>query len=202
MYPHGLESTSVEVAGLSSVLEGLSRPSHFRGVATVVLKLFEIVRPDLACFGQKDYQQQLVIKRMVEDLHLAVEIDTCPTIREGDGLAMSSRNRYLNSAERQAAGVLFRALADARHAVRRGEQSASRVRQILRKTVQSEPLATLDYAHVACAETLEPVQSLDQASRAVALLAVRIGTTRLIDNMLLKDSTGATGPESCAGSHG
>ncbi len=101
MYPSGLHSTFVEVPRLSDILEGASRPGHFRGVATVVLKLFEIVQPDLACFGQKDYQQQLVIKRMVDDLHLVVEIDTCPTIREEDGLAMSSRNRYLESRRAQ-----------------------------------------------------------------------------------------------------
>ncbi len=114
MYPHGLESTSVEVPQFANILEGASRPNHFRGVATVVLKLFEIVRPDLACFGQKDYQQQLVIRRMVADLHQGVEIDTCPTIREEDGLAMSSRNRYLSPDEREAAAVLFRALENAR----------------------------------------------------------------------------------------
>ena len=108
--PERLRSTFVEVGDLAEELEGASRPGHFRGVATVVLKLFEIVRPDLACFGQKDYQQQLLIRRMVQDLHLNVEIDTCPTIREADGLAMSSRNRYLNPGERKAATVLFRAL--------------------------------------------------------------------------------------------
>ncbi len=108
MYPHGLESTSVEVPQFADIFEGASRPDHFRGVATVVLKLFQIVRPDLACFGQKDYQQQLVIRRMVADLHQGVEIDTCPTIREEDGLAMSSRNRYLSAEERKAAAVLFR----------------------------------------------------------------------------------------------
>ncbi len=183
MYPSGLQSAIVEVPQLSNILEGASRPGHFRGVATVVLKLFEIVRPDLACFGQKDYQQQLVIRRMVADLHLGVEIDTCPTIREEDGLAMSSRNRYLNADERKAAGVLFRALENARTACSSGEQHAGRVRQILRETIESEPLARLDYAEVASAETLEPLERLDQG--AVALLAVRIGTTRLIDNMPL-----------------
>ena len=110
MYPKGLGSTFVEVARLSDILEGASRPGHFRGVATVVLKLLEIVRPDLACFGQKDFQQLLVIKRMVEELQLEVVIDTCPTIREEGGLAMSSRNRYLKPDERTAAQVLFRAL--------------------------------------------------------------------------------------------
>ena len=185
MYPNGLHSTFVELAHLSDIFEGASRPGHFRGVATVVLKLFEIVRPHVACFGQKDFQQQLVIKRIVADLHLGVEIDTCPTIREGDGLAMSSRNRYLKPDERKAAGVLFRALENAAKAAGAGAREASRVRQILRETIESEPLATLDYAEVASAETLEPLEVLDQGTRAVALLAVRIGSTRLIDNMLL-----------------
>ena len=188
MYPHGLESTSVEVPQFANILEGASRPGHFRGVATVVLKLFQIVRPDLACFGQKDYQQQLVIRRMVADLHQGVEIDTCPTIREEDGLAMSSRNRYLSPDERKAAVVLFRALENARSAAIAGERQVSRVRQTLRETIESEPLATLDYAEVASAESLEPLERLDQSTRAVALLAVRIGTTRLIDNMLLTAS--------------
>jgi pantoate--beta-alanine ligase len=185
IYPHGLQSTFVEVAQLSGFLEGASRPGHFRGVATVVLKLFEIVRPDVACFGHKDYQQQLVIKRMVEDLHLPTVIDTCPTIREEDGLAMSSRNRYLKPDERKAAGVLYRALENARQSVSAGQGDAGRVRQILRETIESEPLARLDYAEVANAETLEPLDRMAQGTRSVALLAVRIGNTRLIDNMLL-----------------
>ena len=187
IYPHRLQSTFVEVAGLSEILEGASRPGHLRGVATVVLKLFEIVRPDLACFGQKDFQQQLVIRRMVDDLHLGVEVDTCPTIREGDGLAMSSRNRYLKPAERKAAGVLYRALENARQAAGAGLVQAGRVRQILRETIESEPLASLDYAEVAGAETLEPLETLDHGVPAVALLAVRIGNTRLIDNALLSE---------------
>jgi pantoate--beta-alanine ligase len=187
IYPTGAHSTMVEVAPLGDILEGASRPGHFRGVATVVLKLFEIVRPDLAVFGQKDFQQQLLIRRMVRDLHLPLEIDTCPTIREADGLAMSSRNRYLSTTERKAAGVLYRALRRARQAVRVGENQASRVRQILRGTIESEPLATLDYAEIASAETLDPLKDRDNASQAMALLAVRFGNTRLIDNMGLGD---------------
>jgi pantoate--beta-alanine ligase len=187
MYPNGPRSTFVEVAPQSDILEGASRPGHFRGVATVVLKLFEIVGADVACFGQKDYQQQFLIKRMVRDLHLAVEIDTCPTIREADGLAMSSRNRYLNPAERQAAGVLFRALENARLAARTGEHGAGRVRQILRETIESEPLARVDYIEIAGAESLEALNEMDPARGAVALLAVRFGNTRLIDNMILGD---------------
>ena len=143
--------------GLSGVLEGASRPGHFRGVATVVLKLFEIVGPQLALFGLKDYQQQLVIRRMVDDLALPVAIRTAETVREPDGLALSSRNRYLDPGQRQAATVLVRALRKAARAVAEGERQGDRVRQILRETIQSEVLASLDYAEVADAETLEPL---------------------------------------------
>ena len=190
VYPHGSASTFVEVPGLSDVLEGASRPGHFRGVATVVLKLFELVRPDLAIFGQKDYQQQLLIRRMVEDLHVPVELAIAPTVREADGLALSSRNRYLNPQERQAASVLYRALTRAIAAVDAGERRADRVRQILRDTLELEPLGKLDYAEVADAETLEPVGRLDTERRAVALLAARIGSTRLIDNAILSVVSG------------
>jgi pantoate--beta-alanine ligase len=185
VYPHGSSSTFVEVPGLSDVLEGASRPGHFRGVTTVVLKLFELVRPDLAIFGQKDYQQQLVIRHMVEDLHVPVELVVAPTVREADGLALSSRNRYLNPLERQAAPALYRALSRAVQATTAGERRAERVRQILCETLELEPLLRLDYAEVADAETLEPLGSLSKEHQAVALLAVRIGTTRLIDNALL-----------------
>ena len=187
VYPNGPRSTFVEVPGLSDVFEGASRPGHFRGVATVVLKLFEIVRPDLAVFGQKDYQQQLLIRRMVEDLHVPVEIVTVPTVREPDGLALSSRNRYLNPSERRAAAVLSRALERARQIVAGGERDANRVRQILHKTLESERSAGLDYAEVADAETLEPLDDLDPTRRAVALLAAWFGSTRLIDNRPLSE---------------
>lgn len=185
MYPRGAYSTFVEVPVLSQVLEGASRPGHFRGVATVVLKLFELVRPDLAIFGQKDYQQQLVIRRLVEDFHLPVELVIAPTVRETDGLALSSRNRYLNPDERRAAPVLFRALEHARHAVAAGERRADRVRQIIRETLESEPLVKPDYAEVADAETLEVLGDLGEGRAAVAVLAARLGTTRLLDNALL-----------------
>ena len=185
VYPHGSSSTFVEVPGLSDVLEGVSRPGHFRGVTTVVLKLFQLVLPDLAMFGQKDYQQQLVIRRMVEDLHVPVELAVVPTVREADGLALSSRNRYLNPQERQAARVLNRALGRAVQAVTGGEQRPDRVRQILRETLESEPSVTIEYAEVADAGTLEPLGSLSKECTAVVLLAARIGTTRLIDNALL-----------------
>lgn len=187
MYPAGALGTYVEVPGLSEVLEGATRPGHFRGVATVVLKLFEIVAPDLALFGQKDYQQQLVLRRMAADLDLRVAIRTVSTVREPDGLAMSSRNRYLAPAERRAATVLFRALERARRLVRDGVRSGDSVRQILRETIESELLARLDYAAVADADTLASVNELEPGRGAVALLAVRIGATRLIDNILLTD---------------
>ena len=187
IYPRGVSSTFVEVPGLSDVLEGASRPGHFRGVATVVLKLFELVRPDLAVFGQKDFQQQLVIRRLVEDLHLAVELSIGPTVREADGLAISSRNQYLNPEQRQAAPALYRALERARHAAAAGECQADRIRQILRETLTSERLLGLDYAEVADAQTLDPLGDLGKGQTAVALVAARIGTTRLIDNALLSD---------------
>ncbi|WP_165226404.1 pantoate--beta-alanine ligase [Aquisphaera insulae] len=187
IYPRGKAATFVEVPGISHVLEGAVRPTHFRGVATVVLALFEIVRPDLAVFGQKDFQQQLLIRRMVGDLHVPVEIVTEPTVREADGLAMSSRNRYLSPEERAAATVLHRALEAARAAVRGGEREAGRVRQILDRTISLERLASLDYAEVADADSLEPLVSIDASRRAVALVAARVGTTRLIDNALLAE---------------
>jgi pantoate--beta-alanine ligase len=187
VYPHGPQSTWVEVPGLSDVLEGASRPGHFRGVATVVLKLFEVVRPDLAVFGQKDYQQQVLIRRMVTDLHVPVRIVTEPTVREPDGLALSSRNRYLNPDERRAAAVLHAALTRAREAVRGGETSANRVRQILRETIEFTESVRLDYAEVADADTLQALDHLGPDSRAVALVAARVGSTRLIDNLSLTE---------------
>jgi pantoate--beta-alanine ligase len=185
MYPNGPSSTFVEVPSLSDRLEGASRPGHFRGVATVVLKLFTIVGPDLAFFGSKDYQQLQVIRRMVADLDVPVEVRAVPTVREADGLAMSSRNRYLDLDQRRAAVVLSRALDRASEAVRGGERDADRVRQILRRTLESEPLATLDYAEVADADTLEPAREVGPGRRAVALIAARVGPARLIDNAIL-----------------
>jgi pantoate--beta-alanine ligase len=173
------------VPRLSQILEGASRPGHFRGVATVVLKLLSIVTPDIAYFGQKDFQQQVVIRRLVSDLNLPVEIRTVATVREPDGLALSSRNRYLDPAQRQAATVLYAALQRAAELVRGGERDAGRVRQILEETIQSRQEAALDYAEVADAETLEPLSVLTPGQPAMALLAVRVGPTRLIDNTLL-----------------
>jgi pantoate--beta-alanine ligase len=185
IYPRGTQSTFVEVPGLSDVLEGASRPGHFRGVTTVVLKLFEIVGPDLAIFGQKDYQQQLLIRRMVEDLHVPLVVRTCPTVREPDGLALSSRNRFLDPESRQAATVLYRALTRARKAVDGGHKLGDRIRQILVETVGLETSVRLDYAEVVDGRTLEPLDDLGMRRQAIALLAARVGSTRLIDNMLL-----------------
>jgi pantoate--beta-alanine ligase len=187
VYPNGSGSTFVEVPGLSDVLEGAARPGHFRGVTTVVLKLFEIVRPDLAIFGQKDYQQQLLIRRMVEDLHIPVVVRTCPTVREPDGLALSSRNRFLDPAARRASTILSRALFRAKEVAAHGERRIDRIRQILDETVALEPSVELDYAEVVDARTLGPASELGTGCSAVALLAARLGSTRLIDNMVLAE---------------
>jgi pantoate--beta-alanine ligase len=156
-------------------------------VTTVVAALFHMVRPDLAVFGQKDYQQQLLIRRMVQDLHMGIEIVKAPTVREPDGLAMSSRNRYLDPEQRRAATVLYRALEAARALVAGGERDADRVRQLLRSTVESEGAARLEYAVAADAETLAELDDIVPGRPSVALLAARFGTTRLIDNARLTE---------------
>ncbi len=182
MYPPGFR-TFVEVTGLQDVLEGASRPGHFRGVATVVLKLLNLVQPDRAYFGQKDAQQALIIQQMVRDLDVPVEIVVCPIVREPDGLALSSRNRYLEPDQRRQAGVLSQALDEARHLFLAGERSAARLAAALRSRIDSILGATLDYVAVVDASTLGPI---DQIDRPVLLaLAVRFGETRLIDNVLL-----------------
>ena len=183
MYPAGF-STYVHVEGISERLEGKSRPGHFRGVATVVLKLFEIVQPHYAYFGRKDAQQVRIIQKMVRDLDLNVELVICPTVREADGLAMSSRNSYLSPEERRAAAVLFRALRAARTELSAGVKDTLELQRTMRKVLESEPRATVDYAEIVDAETFEPVVRV--ARDCYALLAVRIGSTRLIDNMLIR----------------
>jgi pantoate--beta-alanine ligase len=183
MYP--LEFSSwVDVEKVTERLEGVSRPGHFRGVATVVAKLFNIVQPSRAYFGQKDAQQVMVIKRMVADLNMGIEIVVVPTLRESDGLAMSSRNIYLSPKERQAATILFKALTLARQLSQGGEKDAGKIRRQMTSLIQKEPLAQIDYVSIADAETLEELSLLDRP--ALASLAVRIGKTRLIDNMLLE----------------
>jgi len=188
VYPRGREGlTYVEVPGISEPMEGASRPGHFRGVATVVLKLFGIVGPDRAFFGAKDYQQLAVIRRMAADLDLPLTISGVETVREPDGLAMSSRNRYLDADGRRAALSLSKGLKAAQAAVHAGERDADRVRQILAGPIESEPGADLIYAVVADAENLQPLAEIDPDRPAVALVAARVGATRLIDNLVLND---------------
>ncbi len=182
LYPPG-HATFVEPAGAAEGLEGTFRSGHFRGVATVVCALFNLVRADVAVFGEKDGQQLAVVRQMVRDLHLPVEIVPGPTVREADGLAMSSRNAYLSPEERRAAAVLHRALRDAEEAVTAGERQAGAVRQRMRDLLKKEPLAHIEYAEVVDAETFQPVAEIE--GRLVLPLAVRIGGTRLIDNLRL-----------------
>lgn len=186
VYPRGPQharATYVEVTGVTEMLEGASRPGHFRGVATVVLKLFNMAAPDVAYFGQKDYQQATLIRQMTADLNLPLEIRVCPIVREPDGLAMSSRNVYLSPAERQQALTLSRALAAARQAVASGERDATRVLAAMRAVFAAEPAVQLEYTALVDPETLVDVPHLK--STVVALVAARVGTTRLIDNELL-----------------
>lgn len=184
LYPSDFQ-TWVTVDGLTQSLEGTFRPGHFRGVTTVVAKLFNAVNPHKAYFGQKDAQQSIVIKQMVRDLNLPIEIVICPTIRESDGLAMSSRNHYLNAGERQAATVLFWALQTAKSAFEDGERDAGHLQQILSETIQAEPIAKLQYASIADPVTLLELEHVE--ADALFSLAVFIGNTRLIDNFLLQD---------------
>jgi len=180
MYPDGF-ATNIDVGRIADRLEGAHRPGHFRGVATVVCKLLTIVRPDRAYFGQKDAQQSLVIKRLNADLNLGAEIVVSPTVREPDGLALSSRNQYLNPAERSAATVLYRALQLAQDAA---NTDADDVRRAMTTMIEAEPLANIDYISIADAETLDELVEIDRP--ALASLAVRIGKTRLIDNVRLE----------------
>jgi pantoate--beta-alanine ligase len=190
MYPQGFR-TWVNVEGLSERLEGRVRPGHFRGVTTVVLKLLEIVQPQKAFFGRKDAQQALLIRQMTRDLHLDAEIIVCPIVRETDGLAMSSRNAYLQPDERRAATVLYRALDGARKAISRGERDALRLTAAMREVLRAEQLAEIEYVELVDAETLEQVTRLRRVCSA--LLAVRIGATRLIDNLLIEERDGTFG---------
>lgn len=182
MYPPGYQ-TWVEVQEVTRPLEGAQRPGHFRGVATVVTKLFNAVQPDKAYFGQKDAQQAAVIRQMTADLNFPVEIVVCPIVREPDGLAMSSRNVYLEPAQRQAATVLYRALHAAKAAYDAGERDAGRLRQTMKETLEAEPLAQMQY--VSCAD-YQTLQELDTVSGTALLsMAVYFGRTRLIDNLVL-----------------
>lgn len=183
LYPSDF-STWVSVDGLSAKFEGEFRPTHFRGVATIVLKLLNIVQPDVACFGQKDYQQQAVIRRMVRDLDVPVEIVTCPTVRDPDGLALSSRNVYLNSEERRAAAILSRGLALATEQLLAPAPQLPAIIQNVRAVCASEPLVAPDYVAVVDADTLEPLS--EPRRRMAVLVAARVGPTRLIDNCIVE----------------
>ena len=183
IYPPGF-STYVSVEGLSERLEGKSRPGHFRGVSTVVLKLFEIVQPHYAYFGRKDAQQVRVVQQMARDLNLDTKIVVCPIVREPDGLAMSSRNAYLSSEERKAATVLYRALRAGEGEVASGVRDSLQLQGAMNEVLLAEPRAHLDYAEIVDAETFEPVVRISR--HAYVLLAVHIGKTRLIDNMLIE----------------
>ncbi|MBI5935356.1 MAG: pantoate--beta-alanine ligase [Chloroflexi bacterium] len=182
IYPPGF-STWVEVEGLTKPLEGAARPGHFRGVTTVVAKLFNAVQPQVAYFGQKDAQQAAVIRKMARDLNFPIKIAVCPTVREADGLAMSSRNSYLSAEERQSATVLFRALTAAKDAFERGEQNAEALRKIMSNTLASEPRAQIQYVSCADYDTLEELGMV--TGKALLSMAVFMGKTRLIDNFVI-----------------
>ncbi|WP_093798063.1 pantoate--beta-alanine ligase [Sporomusa acidovorans] len=183
MYPNGYASF-VSVEKITDKLCGLSRPGHFRGVATVVSKLFNIVQPDKAFFGQKDAQQVLVIQQMIRDLDFNVQLEMVPIVREEDGLAMSSRNRYLSAQERSAALVLSQSLSLAQQLVREGERDIAKIRTAVVKRIAEQPLANIDYVEIYNYPELEPVSTL--STQALVALAVRFGSTRLIDNAILE----------------
>jgi pantoate--beta-alanine ligase len=182
MYPDGF-STHVEPPRVAEPLEGRCRPGHFRGVATVVMKLFQLVPAEIAYFGQKDYQQSLVVRRMVEDLNVPIGVRVCPTVRERDGLALSSRNAYLSPTERQRALTLSRSLEAAARLHAEGERSAGTILAAMRQTLAAGGVTDIDYVALADRETLAELRHID--GPAVALVAARVGATRLIDNKLI-----------------
>jgi pantoate--beta-alanine ligase len=184
MYPPGFQ-TKVILDKVTRPLEGASRPTHFQGVATVVAKLFNIIQPTRAYFGQKDAQQTVVIRQMIADLNFPVEMIICPTVREADGLALSSRNVKLSPEQRQAAVVLNRALKKAAESIQAGERNGNAIRQQMARLITSEPLASLDYVSAADPTTLLELPEID--SSVLLSLAVFFGKTRLIDNLLLKE---------------
>lgn len=182
IYPPGF-SAKVSIAGLENKLCGLHRPAHFSGVATVVLKLFNIVRPDRAYFGEKDYQQLLIIKRLVKDLNVDTEVIGLPTVREHDGLAMSSRNEYLRDGDRDSARSLFQSLQAAGNLVASGERSSARIKEKMRETIGANPGTEIQYISICHPETLEELEEVKET--ALAALAVWVGKARLIDNRIL-----------------
>lgn len=185
MYPEGFQ-TYLDVERLSNHLCGLSRPGHFRGVATVVIKLFNIIKPDTALFGEKDFQQLLVIKRMAQDLNIGIDVVGMPIIREEDGLAMSSRNSHLNKRERKAALCLYQAVMKGQDMYERGIIDADTILKQVRNIIEAEPLAVIDYVKLCDSETLEDLNRI--SDKALLALAVKIGKTRLVDNIVLSNS--------------
>ena len=183
MYPNGFK-TYVEVGEITNIMCGKSRPGHFKGVTTVVNKLFNIVSPDKAYFGQKDAQQVAVIKQMVSDLNMNIEIITCPIIREADGLAMSSRNVYLSPEERKAATILSKALFEAVRVISDGERRKEKVLEFITSRILSEKSAQIDYISIVSADTLEEIKIVN--GKLLIALAVKFGTTRLIDNIIVE----------------
>ncbi|KAB2953083.1 pantoate--beta-alanine ligase [Heliorestis acidaminivorans] len=184
MYPRGKQKTFVEVEKLTERLCGASRPGHFRGVTTVVTKLFNIITPDYAYFGQKDAQQVAVIRRMAEDLNMNVQIEVLPIVREADGLALSSRNVYLLGTERESARVLYQALEKAQQEIAQGEKDASMLLKVMTRMIEQCDKAKIDYIEIVDAFTMEPIQKLEGS--CLIAMAVYIGKTRLIDNVLVE----------------
>jgi len=185
IYPEGY-STYIDVEGVSELLEGEWRPGHFRGVATVVMKLFQITLPDTAYFGQKDAQQFMVIKKMVSDLHMPVSIKHVPTVRESNGLAMSSRNAYLTPGERKDAAILFKSLQDARVRIEQGERSRQVLVEKIKNTINTIDNVSIDYVELVDPATFRSIEQLENSREYCIALAVRIGKTRLIDNIFVK----------------
>ncbi|MDP2682696.1 MAG: pantoate--beta-alanine ligase [Deltaproteobacteria bacterium] len=183
MYPEGFQ-TFIEIERLSSHLCGLSRPGHFRGVATVVMKLFNIVKPDIAIFGEKDFQQTAIIKRMIRDFNMDIDIVSMPIVRDADGLAMSSRNSYLNKEERMAARCLYTAIKMGRDIFNKGIKDAAVILKKMKHVIESEPLAVIEYITICDTDTLEDLDII--ADMALLVLSVKIGKTRLIDNCILQ----------------
>lgn len=183
MYPPGF-ATSIAVRSLSRRWEGTQRPGHFEGVATIVTKLCSLLRPQIAFFGQKDFQQSVLVRRLVEDLNLGTRVVVCPTVRDDDGLALSSRNQSLTPTQRRAAPVLYAALQAGQAAVRAGIRSASRITRVMRDRIATEPMARVEYLSVCDPRTLEPLSRITRD--AVLLGAVRLGRVRLIDNLRVR----------------
>ncbi|HEU4594881.1 MAG TPA: pantoate--beta-alanine ligase [Pyrinomonadaceae bacterium] len=196
IYPKGF-STYVTVEGLSEPMEGVARPGHFRGVATVLTVLFNSIRPDFAFFGQKDAQQTLVVRRLVKDLAFDIEVVVLPTVREQSGLALSSRNAYLSEEDRRAAPVIYRALSQAREVYMEGERSAKRLAEAVRSQVEAESRARLEYVAVVDADTMEKLDRIPEDRPVLIAVAARLGATRLIDNIVIQParpkSRGGTG---------